>query len=146
MNGPINGGDDGKAPEAPSGLEARSKAVFDASVDGLNANVRSRLTQARFAAVGELERKTRPRWLRVWMPVAGLVTAALVVALIVVPGMNRTGHSGATVADDDIPLLLEDNIEMIEDMEFYAWLDDQSLDDDGATQPAVAQPDEPARS
>ena len=134
-------------PEVPTGLEVRSKAAFDASVSELNASVRSRLTQARFAAVAELEHRSRSRWQRFWMPAAGLAATALIVALVVVPQLNRADRSAATLADDDIPILLDtDNIEMIEDMEFYAWLDDESLDEDGAAEPAGSPSGEPARS
>jgi len=134
-------------PEAPTGIEARSKAAFDASVGELNANVRSRLTQARFAAVAEMERGKRSRWQRVLFPVGGAAAAAIIVAMLVVPGIgiHRVGQPGAALADEDMPILLDtDNMEMIENMEFYAWLDEETLDD-GSAQPVV-QPDEPARS
>ena len=137
-----------EAPEEPTGIEARSKAEFDASVGGLNAHVRSRLTQARFAAIEELERKRRSRWRSWWMPAAGFVTAAVIVASISMPGMNRSMNrtDGAAVqfADDDMPMVLEDNIEMLEDLEFYAWLDDEALAEHAA--PSISPASEPARS
>jgi len=132
-------------PEVPSGIEARSKAAFDASVDEMNASVRSRLTQARFAAVAELERRKQSRWQRVLAPAAGLAAVAIVAALVVGPLIHRNGSTGATLADEDMPILLDtDNMEMIENMEFYAWLDDDSLDDGSA--PQAIEPGEPARS
>lgn len=130
-----------EAPEDPSGIEARSKAEFDASVGELNASVRSRLTQARFAAVEELERGRRSRWQSWWLP-AGFVATALIVALVVVPGVNRTESPSVQLADDDMPLVLEDNIEMLEDLEFYAWLDEEALDESAAP----SRPLVPARS
>lgn len=132
-------------PEVPGDIEARSKAVFDTSVDEVNARVRSRLTQARFAAVAELERRKRSRWQGIPAPATGLATIAIVAALVVGPLIHRTGPVGPTLADEDMPILLDtDNMEMIENMEFYAWLDDDTLDDDSAQQ--AAQPGEPARS
>lgn len=132
-------------PEIPSEIEARSKAAFDASVDEVNARVRSRLTQARFAAVAELERRKRSLWQRILVPATGLAAVAIVAALVVGPLIHRTGSTGATLADEDMPILLDtDNMEMIENMEFYAWLDDDTLDDGTAQQ--AAQPGEPARS
>jgi hypothetical protein len=137
-------------PEIPSELEARSKAAFDASVAGVNASVRSRLTQARFAAVAELERKQQSRWQRMLAPASGLAAVAIVAALVVGPllhrgGLLNGGVAGPTLADEDMPILLDtDNMDMIENMEFYAWLDDDTLDDESAQQ--AAQPGEPARS
>lgn len=118
-----------------SELEARSKAAFDASVSDLDANVRSRLTQARFAAVAELEQKgsspLRQRLKQLWVPAAGLVATSLIVALVIMPGTKT--RSDVALADVDIPLLLEpDNVEMLEDMEFYSWLDDEAFDDGAA--------------
>jgi hypothetical protein len=131
-------------PDATSGIEARSKAVFDASAGEVNASVRSRLTQARFAAVAELERGKRSLWQRLLLPASGAATAAIVAALLIGPGTHRT-VSGPVLADEDMPMLLgSDNMEMIEDMEFYAWLDEDTLEDE-APRP-VAQPGEPARS
>ena len=125
-------------PEIPgSGIEARSKAAFDASVEELNAGVRSRLTQARFAAVAEAENGKRPLWQRMLVPITGLATAAILIAVLIVPGMTRHGRTGAALADDDIPLLLDsDNVEMIEDMEFYAWLDEDGADEARDAKPA----------
>jgi hypothetical protein len=137
-------------PDIPSEIEARSKAAFDASVAEVNASVRSRLTQARFAAVAELERKQQSRWQRMLAPATGLAAVAIVAALVVGPLLHRSGPlsggvAGPTLADEDMPILLDtDNMEMIEDMEFYAWLDDDTLDEDSAQR--VAQPGEPARS
>jgi hypothetical protein len=131
-------------PEVPSEIEARSKAAFDASVDEVNARVRSRLTQARFAAVAELERRKRSLWQRILVPATGLAAVAIVAALVVGPLIHRNGSNGPTLAED-MPILLDtDNMEMIENMEFYAWLDDDTLDDGSAQQ--AAQPGEPARS
>jgi transcriptional regulator with XRE-family HTH domain len=112
--------------------------------------VRSRLTQARFAAVAELERGRRSPWQRFLAPAAGVLVTAVLVAIVVAPLIRLpeqlADQPAARLADDDIPILLDtDNIEMLEDMEFYAWLDDDALDDDTAA-PATAQPVEPARS
>jgi hypothetical protein len=130
----------------PNGIEARSKTVFDTSVSELNGNVRSRLTQARHAAVAELERGKRPVWQRMLVPASGLAATAIIAALVFMPDMHRAGPVGPALADD-MPLLLDsDNMDMLENLEFYAWLDDDTLDDgDNGAQP-VTQPGEPARS
>jgi hypothetical protein len=135
---------------ARTDFENRTKAVFDDSVGELNANVRSRLTQARHAAIAELEQTSRSPLRRAWMPAAGLVAAALIAALIFVPGLNRTLRSpDAPLADDDMPILLDsDDVELVEEMEFYAWLDNEALLDTQpeAREPANPQSADPARS
>lgn len=109
----------------PTDLERRSKALFDASVDGLNGNVRSRLTQARHRAVAEagLTRVQMSR--RFWMPAAGLGTAAILAAFIAIPYAHRERPLPAPVASaDDMAILLNsDDLEMIENMDFYSWMD-----------------------
>lgn len=58
-------------------VELRSRAALDASVEHLSARVRSRLTQARHAALDELGRASRRKagW-RAAMPVAAFGAAA----------------------------------------------------------------------
>ena len=102
---------------------ARAKAVFDASVAGLDGRTRSRLTQARHAAVEALARP-RAAWRSRWLPAAGLAAAALaavVVMLDVQPGNNEPQF--AAVVEDMELLTGAEDIELLEDMEFYAWLE-----------------------
>lgn len=111
-----------------SPLEDRSKALFDASVAGLNANIRSRLTQARHAAVAEVARQRTPWTSRRWMPVTGAVTAALIGVIFLLPDKTPQQPFRDALAADDMTLLLDgDNLDLIEDMEFYAWLDSEAL-------------------
>ncbi len=103
-------------------FEQRSKALFDESVAELDGSIRSRLTQARHAA---LEGADTQRRYRVWLPLAGLATAAAVTAFVVVPGLRqqRTLPTSTASADDMTLLLNSEDLELLEDMEFYAWLD-----------------------
>lgn len=142
------------APDNPTEnreFEARTKQVFDESVDQLDARTRSRLTQARHAAAAQLQiRNGAPTgyWTRnYWMPAAGLVAAAVFVLVVMMPRMAvREPAAAATLADDDMPLLLDsDSVEMLEDMEFYAWLDDAALDAE-TTDDTGGRPVDPARS
>lgn len=142
------------APDDPTAnreFEARTKQVFDASIEQMDARTRSRLTQARHAAVAQLEirngARTRYWTRRYWMPAAGLVVATVFVIVVMMPRMAaREPAATATLADDDMPLLLDsDNVEMLEDMEFYAWLDDAALDAE-TTDDAGGRPVDPARS
>lgn len=103
-------------------FEKRSKALFDQSVEGLSGEVRSRLTQARHRALAEAgtRRSSRP----VWIPIAGLATAAAVAALILIPQMKHAQEMAEPLASDDVALLLNgEDLALLEDIEFYAWLD-----------------------
>ena len=103
-------------------FEQRSKALFDESVAELDGSIRSRLTQARHGALDGAETQRR---YRVWLPLAGLATAAAMTAFVFVPGLRqqRTLPTSTASADDMTLLLNSEDLELLEDMEFYAWLD-----------------------
>jgi hypothetical protein len=123
----VNASDDSKRRE----FEKRSREVLEAAAEGLGADVRSRLTQARFKALEELKRPTAPKWLRMLAPVGGLAAAALVAVIAwrgvtggmeTVPGEPGRGDVLEVVAMADDYDLLED------DVEFYQWLDSEPDD------------------
>jgi hypothetical protein len=109
----------------------RAESLFEQSVDELDAATRSRLNQGRQAALAELAGSNARfgRWTP-WVPATGVAAAAAIAVVmwnssqtvdpgsLVTPGM-------AEVADIDI-LLDEDGLEMLEDLEFYAWLGDEA--------------------
>ncbi|MDJ0916179.1 MAG: hypothetical protein QNJ05_00345 [Woeseiaceae bacterium] len=101
-------------------FEKRAKQLFDDSVDSLDAATLSRLNQARHAAVEKSPRRWPP--LLRWAPAGGLATAAAVALLLMQsPALIETPGDASTV-DMEI-LLSEDNLEMLEDLEFYDWID-----------------------
>ena len=80
--------------EPKSAFERRSKALFDESVEQLNGNLRSRLNQARHAALAQAQ-GSRTR--RFWVPAAGLTAAAVVAAVLVTAFISgERGIYGAT--------------------------------------------------
>jgi len=104
-------------------LETRSKAAFDASVSELDPAIRSRLRRARHAAV-EQAGGSRSLW---WVAaVASAVVAGLVLVLtpVLEPQQQPLTDSFAARAEDMSLLMNEDSLELIEELEFYAWLDD----------------------
>jgi hypothetical protein len=118
-------------------LEERTRVLFKDSVDGLDFSLRSRLTQARVAA---LEAAARPGpWLfrpTTWAPAAGVTAAAVLgVALwIGSPAGSTLSHQGTVLADsqniEDLDLLAAsdensgDAIEMLQDdIDFYDFAD-----------------------
>jgi hypothetical protein len=120
---------------ADAALVARARELLAASADGLDGRTRSRLTQARHAALaaaagppGLLARLLgglgRPRWMPAGVAVASLLVVALVVTRMPgVPGspVHSVGNGG-----EDIELLADaDELALAQesesDYDFYAW-------------------------
>jgi hypothetical protein len=120
-----------------SGLEVRSRLVLEEGLSRIDARTRSRLNQARQAAVAAA---ARPSWLarflgplgrQALMP-AGVTAVAVLVAVFMLSGGRQLttavadNPSGALdvldlVTDDDAMKLMEDN-----DSSFYEWAAAQS--------------------
>jgi hypothetical protein len=101
-----------------------AKALFDESVDRLDAATLSALNRSRHEAL-ERARGAKQRWLR-WAPASGVAAAILVAVVLALPG-NGIDSMPAETTDMDI-LLGEESFEMLEDLEFYVWLDTQEDD------------------
>ena len=108
-------------------ISKRAKQAFDKSVDELDAATLSRLNRGRHAALAEAGRPQQA-WLR-WMPATGVAAAALL-AIFMLQGPADIEAITAPASDLEI-LLGEESIEMLEDLEFYSWLDDEDLDGEG---------------
>jgi hypothetical protein len=118
--------------DAARDLERQAKALFDASVERLDGRTRSKLTQARYAALEELQASRAQPLRRYWAPSAGLAAAAV---LAVVIGINlrpdgAARDTGLPLEDFDI-VADADNIDMLQDVEFYDWVGDQGIGDSG---------------
>jgi hypothetical protein len=117
--------------EERSEFEQRAREVLDDSVTRASGHVRSRLNQARQAAIAEIAAgaTVRPRsiWRPVLMPAAGAAVAAGVVAAVLLgtPGLVERGLGGEGHAGfEDIDLLSDrEGLELIEngDRSFYEW-------------------------
>jgi hypothetical protein len=110
-------------------FEKRAKQAFDRSVLEVDASTRARLAQARNRALEE--RGASHGWLsaitaRPLVP-AGALAAAVLAAVVVWQGQQRGDIGAQPLASTDLELLLGDeDLEMLdEDMEFYAWLEEQ---------------------
>jgi hypothetical protein len=115
--------------EQMTDFERKARETFDASVESLDAGIRSRLNRARQAALADRAPVRAPAW-RAWAP-AGAVAAALVAAVLWrVPG---SGDSQQVQVNREAPIEIvelaaegEDFELMIEDPEFYSWVADQA--------------------
>lgn len=108
-------------------LKARAKELFDESVERLDAATLSRLNQGRQQALAEIRVSgTGGQWVR-WVPAGGLA-AAVVVAVVLWQGTPvEPGAPAAGTATDFEILLGEDSLDMLEDLEFYSWMDAANL-------------------
>jgi hypothetical protein len=113
-------------------FEVRSRALFQDSVDGLDMRIRSRLTQARSAAL-EAE-QGRPWFLgrKIWTPAAGVTAAAMLgVSLwIGTPIGQQPTMADAQTNFEDLDLVAAadegsgDALDMLQDdIEFYDFAD-----------------------
>ena len=109
-----------------SAVERKTKALFDDSVAHTDAATQSRLNRARQRAMAELD--TGRRWSGTWLP-AGVAAAAAAVLVTIMLGRMPDGGpdlESSVATDTDLQMLLTtDDLELIEELEFYAWLDEQ---------------------
>jgi len=103
-------------------FERKARALFEDSVERLDARTRSKLTQARNRALDEVNKgASRRRW--IWAPAGGLALAT-VVAVVLWSGGLRSGAAPEAGALEDIDIVADsENLDMLEDVEFYTWLE-----------------------
>jgi Protein of unknown function (DUF3619) len=128
-------------------FERRMRALLEASTEELSGQVRSRLTQARYAALAKLSPAPRaPLWQR-WAP-AGAAASVVLLALLFTGGHfgAPTPVAVATAASpiDDLELLADsDAFELTQDQQpasgpasdfdFYEWAAGESTGTNGGT-------------
>jgi hypothetical protein len=105
-------------------LVTRARELFDESVENIDAAARSRLTQARCAALAESGRHRFRAGS--WLP-AGALAAAAVLAVVFWSGPEASFRPlpvfAAAPAEDLDLLAVGDDLDMLgEDAEFYAWV------------------------
>jgi RNA polymerase sigma-70 factor (ECF subfamily) len=122
-----------------SDLERRSRALLQQSADALPGAVRSRLTQARYAALA-----ARPvgahSFARRWVPAGAAVAAALALLVVYVPRGHEVVETPlANAGLEDIELLSDNDampldVDQDVDDDFYEWAADVAA---GSSVPAV---------
>jgi hypothetical protein len=121
-------------------IARRARQLFAQNVAGLDGPTRSRLAQARTAAVESVSRRRLPPLGRpASIAFAGAAATALVAAAIVWQMPEQAAAPAVDLAVlDEWELLLEgENFELLEELEFYAWLLEQPevqafIDEDGS--------------
>ncbi len=112
-------------------LVKQAKNLFDDSVERLDAATLSRLNRSRQMALAEIGKSTLTGYWARWLPATGIAAAAIV-AVVVWQGntVDVTLPANGSVTDFEL-LLGEDSLEMIEDLEFYTWIDPADFETDG---------------
>jgi hypothetical protein len=112
-----------------SDFEDKARAAFEDSVERLDASTRSKLTQARNRALDEASKgAVRRRWL--WAPAGGIALAAIVAVVMLNADGSRSAADSAALALEDIDIVADsENLDMLEDVEFYMWLDHATADE-----------------
>lgn len=109
--------------EGVTEFERRTRALLQGSVEQLSGATRSRLTQARYAALSARQSRLRYRLQR-WAP-AGAALAALALLVVWVPHATRAPSSSVSNgALEDLDLLASDlplNSDQDMDFDFYEW-------------------------
>jgi hypothetical protein len=103
----------------------KARALFEDSVERLDARTRSKLTQARNRALDEVKKgAARRRW--IWAPAGGFALAAVVAAGVVL-WAGRPSQPGPAALEDLEIVADSEDLELLrdQDVEFYAWLDEQ---------------------
>jgi hypothetical protein len=112
--------------------ERRARRLFDASVEGLDGETRSRLNRARQVALEEIVHRRSSPW-RNWLPAAAAASIALLaVALWRMPaedtGPVASSSSGVPAAEVVEMLATGEGFDVAsEDPEFYVWLESRDL-------------------
>jgi len=105
----------------PTDFEKRTQEVLEESTSRLDGRTRSRLTQARHAALAQLEQPAR-YWWRSYVP-AGAAAGVAVLAVVMWSGPGTQSPTANPVedmellADSDAPDFVDDG----DDLEFYEW-------------------------
>ena len=98
----------------------QARAVLDAG--SLAPDLAERLVAARRRAVASVDVPI-PRAPSTWVPVGALATTLLTVGLTV-----AIDNGGAPPLDDDVQIATVEDMDLLMDLEFVAWLDTDNLD------------------
>jgi hypothetical protein len=115
---------DGKSQTNDERLARRAKALFDDSVEDLNAEALSRLNRGRQAALQAAQSSAGFKPMSPWVPAAGIAAAA-VFAAVLWRGQPLTERPLPNAASDIEILLNDESFEMLNDLEFYSWVDQE---------------------
>lgn len=106
-------------------FERRARELLDESSERLDGRVRSRLTQARSAAVEEARKPRLGVAWRTWIPAGALAGAAALAVFLWSGAPHSPGTPVLAVHSslDDLDIMVtNESFELLEDLEFYEWV------------------------
>ena len=106
----------------PKKISVTAKNALNKQTEGLSSDTQQRLRLAREKA---LEQAHRSSWLSFkWLSGAGAgIALAGVIAFMIVPNL-QTNNPSISPLDDLEMLSAEFDMELVDDLEFYQWLDE----------------------
>jgi hypothetical protein len=108
-------------------FEQRSRAMLQRSVAGASPQLRARIARVRQQALDEAHGDERMH--AAWLPAAALGTLAAIAIVVQMapmePEIAAQGAMAAVTAADTALLLNADNLDLLERMEFYLWLESE---------------------
>jgi hypothetical protein len=120
-----------------SQFEQRTRELLLTSADALPGSVRSRLTQARHAALSVRSTNQAPSLARRWMPAGAMAGVILALFVVLAPHGSSNNPGGPSMEDVDmltdseaLPLTGDQDV----DYDFYEWAAEEAA---GASSPAV---------
>jgi len=106
-------------------FESRARQVFDASVESLDGRTRSRLTQARHAALAETARRRSHAPRRGLVPLAAASVAVIAALLLWRPAPDAPKAPAPVDVEFEIALAGDDLDLVSEELGFYALVESQ---------------------
>jgi len=123
---------DPRTPVNDGQLSETAARRFNESVQRMDAATQSRLNRSRQRALAELGPEVgngsgtwRRQW---WIPAAGVATA-VVVAITMLSQKSLLQEIPASALPDFEVIMAGENLEMLEELEFYRWLDTEAETD-----------------
>jgi hypothetical protein len=120
-----------------SQFEQRTRELLLESAEALPGSVRSRLTQARYAALSAQSRNQAPSLARRWMPAGAMAGVVLALFVVLAPHGSSSSVGGPSMEDVDmltdseaLPLNGDQDV----DYDFYEWAAEEAA---GVSSPAV---------
>lgn len=103
-------------------FEERAAALFRDSVDGLDGATRSRLNRARQQAV-KAAQPVPGVFTNGWIP-AGAAAAVAAIAIVTWNANDPASLPAAPTVATDFEILMDaEDLEMLEELEFYSWME-----------------------
>ena len=108
-------------------LLKKSRDALDESVESIDASTLSRLNQARQQALQS--KQTLAHYLSTWLPASVAAAAVIAVSISLMPNLEKASDPEILTEQvfDDIDIIASnEELELLEDLEFFGWLIEES--------------------